>query len=277
MSADQPPADPDIARLFAPVAVEETFAGVLSEAAGLLGQIDDPVDAELWGSDLIGALAASAAGQDSLMQALAESLVPAAEAACTPESLALLRVLAALGAPALRAAAGQAAGRLHARGVADPPWAATLGAPRAGDCWHYADVGGRHESLTMTFSYADHAGHAGQAGHAGHAGQAGQADHAGHADRSHAVSVLIDHGRGGKIRDAWVAKGAGLRAETEQAARDDPLVVFETIEAADAGRRLARAIAAGECPEQPDQVDDVVAHRALLHARLELLLSSGSR
>ena len=33
------------------------------------------------------------------------------------------------------------------------------------------------------------------------------------------------------------------------------------------------AIGAGECPDQPDQVDDVVAHRALLHARLELLLS----
>ena len=101
MSADEPPADPDVARLFAPVAVEETFAGVLTEAAGLLGQIDDPVDAELWGSDLIGALAASAAGQASLMQTLTRSLVPAAEAACTPASLALLRVLAALGSAGL--------------------------------------------------------------------------------------------------------------------------------------------------------------------------------
>jgi hypothetical protein len=244
MSADEPPADPDVARLFAPVAVEETFAGVLTEAAGLLGQIDDPVDAELWGSDLIGALAASAAGQASLMQTLTRSLVPAAEAACTPESLALLRVLAALGSPGLRAAAGQAAARVSACGVADPPWAAALGAPRVGDCWHYADVGGRQESLTMTFSYGD---------------------------RQHAVSVLIDHGRGGKIKDAWVAQAAGLRAETEQAAQDHPLVVFELLGAADAGRTLARAIGAGECPEQPDQVDDVVAHRALLHARLELL------
>ena len=85
-------------------------------------------------------------------------------------------------------------------------------------------------------------------------------------DRSHAVSVLIDHGRGGKIRDAWVAKDAGLRAETERAAHDDPLVVFEMI-----------AVAAGECPEQADQVDDVVAHRALVHARLALLLSAGTR
>ena len=250
MSAEQPPADADLARLFAPVAVEATFAGVLAEATGVLGQIDDPVDAELWGSDLIGALAASAAGQAALTRALTETLVPAAEAAAAPEALALLRVLAALGAPGLRAAAGQAAARVSAGGVADPPWAAALGVPRAGDCWHYAAVGGRHESLTMTFCYGD---------------------------RPHTVSVLIDHGRGGKIRDAWVAKGEGLRAETERAAHGDPLVVFETIDVADAGRRLARPAAAGECPEQPDQGDDVVAHRALVHARLALLLSAGTR
>ena len=97
MSAEQAPGDPDVARIFAPVAVEDTFAGVLTEAAGILGQIDDPVDAELWGSDLIGALAASAAGQASLMGALTGSLVPAAETASTPESLALLRVFAAVG------------------------------------------------------------------------------------------------------------------------------------------------------------------------------------
>ena len=250
MSADEPPREPDIARLFAPVAVEDTFAGVLTEATSILGQIDDPVDAELWGSDLIGALAASAAGPDSLMDALAGSLVPAAEAASTPESLALIRVFAAVGSPALRAAAGQAAARVRGHGVADPPWAVMIGSPRVGECWHYADIGGREESLTMTFCYGD---------------------------KQHAVCVLIDHGRGGRIKDAWVAKTAGLRAETERAAADDPLVVFEMIDAAHAGRRLGRAISAGECPEQPDQVDDVVAHRALLRARLELLTEHTDR
>jgi hypothetical protein len=250
MSADEPSSDPDVARIFAPVAVEDTFAGVLTEATSVLGHIDDPVDAELWGSDLIGALAASTVGQASLVDALTGSLVPAAETASTPESLALLRVFAAVGSPALRAAAGQAAARLAARGVADPPWAATLGSPQVAECWHYADVSWRQESLTMTFSYGD---------------------------RLHAVCVLIDHGRGGKIKDTWVAKAAGLRAETEQAARDDPRVMFEMIDAADAGRRLERAVAAGEGPEQPDQVDDVVAHRALLHARLELLINAGTQ
>ena len=244
MSADQPPADADVASLFAPVAVEETFAGVLTEAHQVLGQLEDPVDAELWGSDLIGALAASAAGQASLMGALTGSLVPAAEAAGTPEALALLRVFAAIGSPGLRAAAGQAAARLRARDVADPPWAGQVGAPQVGDCWHYADVGGRQESLTMTFAYGD---------------------------KQHAVCVLIDHGRGGKIGDTWVAKGTELLADTEREAGRDPRVVFEMIDAADARLRLARAISAGECPGQPDQVDDVVAHRALLRARLDLL------
>ena len=129
MDADRP-AEPDVASLFAPVAVEETFDGVLIEARQVLGHLDDPVDAELWGSDLIGALASSAAGQASLMNTLTGSLVPAAEAASTPEALALLRVFAAVGSPALRAAAGQAAERLHARDVADPPWAGRS-APRA--------------------------------------------------------------------------------------------------------------------------------------------------
>jgi hypothetical protein len=256
MSADenpqtpQTPSDPDVASLFAPIAVEDTFAGVLAEAGDILGQVNDPVDAELWGSDLIGALASSAAGPASLLDALTGSLVPAAEAASTPGSLALLRVFAAVGAPAVRTAAAQAAARVSACGVADPPWAATLGFPQVGDCWHYADVGGRQESLTMTFAYGD---------------------------RRHAVCVLIDHRHGGKIRDAWVAKAAGLRAETEKAAEDDPLVVFEMIDAADASRRLGLALSAGECPEQPDQVDDVVAHRALLRARLELLAARPDR
>jgi hypothetical protein len=242
--------DPDVASLFAPVAVQQAFQGVLAEADEALVHLDDPVDAELWASDLIGALASSAPSQAAPGDALAGTLVPAAEAASTPGALALLRAFAALGPPGLRAAAAAAAARVSARGVADPPWADAVGSPRPGECWHYADVGGRQESLTMTFGYGD---------------------------RQHALCVLIDHGRGGKIRDAWVASAAGLRAETERAAQDDPLVVFEMIDAADAGRRLQRAIDAGECAEQPDQVDDVAAHRALLHARLELLVSPGTR
>ena len=55
------------------------------------------------------------------------------------------------------------------------------------------------------------------------------------------------------------------------------IVLFEMIDPADAFRRLQRAVTAGECPEQPDQVDDVVAHRALLRARLELATGPADR
>src|ERR1700751_702848 len=130
MDADHP-SGPGVPGLFAPVAVDEPFGGVLTEARQVLGDLHDPVDAELWGSDLIGALASSAVSQASLMNTLTGSLVPAAETASTPEALALLRVFAAVGSPALRAAAGQAAARLRDHGVAAPAPARRNGGPRA--------------------------------------------------------------------------------------------------------------------------------------------------
>jgi hypothetical protein len=239
MSGDD---EPDVAGLFAPVNITEVVQGVLAEASAALGHLEDPVDAELWGSDVIGAL--SSAGAADSMSALARTVVPAAEEAATPEALALLRIFAAIGADDLRAAAAAAAGRVARRDVADAPWAGRIGSPRVRDCWHYADVGGRQESLTMTFAYGD---------------------------KQHAVSVLIDHGSGGKIKDAWVAKGSDQLTATLVAAGGDPLVVFELLNVDDARNRLERALAAGECPEQPDQADDIAAHRAFLRARLAQL------
>jgi hypothetical protein len=241
MTADE---EPDIAGLFAPVDVDGAVLGVLSEAEAALGHIDDPVDAELWGSDVIGALTAAAGDEDKATSALADTLVPAAERAATPEALAMLRVFAVIGTPRLRIAARQAAARMASDEVAEASWEAVVGFPEVGDCWHYADTGGRQESLTLTFSYDD---------------------------KPHAVSVLIDHYRGGQIKDVWVAKDSGLRLATELQAGSDPLVVFEMLGSADARKRLEQAIAAGECAEHADQADDIAAHRALLHARLELL------
>jgi hypothetical protein len=238
--------DPDIAALFAPIEPANAFGVVLSEAHDVLAHIRGPVDAELWGSDMIGALSANATAEPDVMTALAASVVPAAEEDATPEALALLRIFGALGTGELSAAATEAAQRLVASGVSDPGWAAAIGSPTVGPCWHYGDVGGRQESVTMTFGYGD---------------------------SEHAMSVLIDHGKGGQLKDVWVGDAAGLLDKTFLAAENDPLVVFETIDAADARARLEQAISAGECPEKPDQADDLSAHRALLHARMRLLAS----
>jgi hypothetical protein len=83
--------------------------------------------------------------------------------------------------------------------------------------------------------------------------------------------VLIDHGNGGRIKDAWISDAAGLLDKTWLAADGDPLIIFEEIDAADAGGRLQRALTAGEAPGKPDEADDLTAHRALMHARVRLL------
>ena len=241
--------DADIAELFAPIEPAKAFGVVLREAQDVLSHIHGPADAELWGSDMIGALAPDAAATPEVMSVLATAIVPAAEESATPEALALLRIFAAIGSAELRAAATEAAERVVAAGVPDPSWAATIGAPAIGTCWHYGDVGGRQESVTATFAYGDD---------------------------EHALSVLIDHGNGGGLKDVWVGDARGLLDKTYLAAEADPLVVFETIDAATAGKRLRQAISAGEDPEKPDQADALTAHRALLHARVRLLAATGA-
>jgi hypothetical protein len=237
-------AEPDIAELFAPLRPAQASDVVLNEARQILSHVRQPIDAELWGSDMIGALSGGDQAGADVMTELAKSLVPAVEMKATPEALGLLRVLGAIGSAELKATATAAAERLTVQGVPDPEWAATIGSPTIGRCWHYSDVGGRQESVTVSFGY-------------------GAAEHA--------LSVLIDHGKGGKIKDAWVDNAEGLLDKTWIAADNDPLIVFEAIEPADAAARLARAVAAGECPSKPDEADDLTAHRALLRARVHYL------
>ena len=220
---------------------------VLSEARQVLSHVKQPIDAELWGSDMIGALSGAEPAGADVMTELTRSLVPAVEMKATPEALGLLRILGAIGSPELRQAATEAAERVTAHGVPDPEWAAGIGSPTIGKCWHYSDVGGRQESVTVSFGY-------------------GAAEHA--------LSVLIDHGKGGKIKDAWVDNAEGLLDKTWLAIENDPLIVFEQIEPADAGDRLTKAVAAGECPSKPDEADDLAGHRALLHARVHYLAAN---
>jgi hypothetical protein len=240
-------AEPDIAELFAPLRPAQASDVVLNEARQVLSHVQRPIDAELWGSDMIGALAGAGPFDKDFMAELTGSLVPAVERKATPEALGVLRVLGAIGSPELKVAATEAAERVTAQGVPDPDWAAGIGSPAIGKCWHYSDVGGRQESITVSFGYGD---------------------------SEHALSVLIDHGRSGKIKDAWVDDAEGLLDKTWLAADNDPLIVFEPIEPTDAAERLAKAVAAGECPSKPDEADDLTAHRALLQARVRYLAAN---
>ena len=229
----QPIADLHAEAIFGAAAPADAFAAVLMEARLVLADIVSPLHAELWGSDILAALGSGAA-----------ALVPAAEDSGTPDALALLRARGAGGAPMLRVAAAAAAGRLAERGVGDPGWAASAGAPAVAECWYYGDERGAQEAVTMSFEYAR---------------------------ECHVVSVLIDHRRGGRIKDVWVGDAENVLARARAITRQDPKLVFEMISAANARARLERAIAAGECPQQPEEAANVASARAILRARVALL------
>jgi len=241
----QPPDEPigsgflgndfELEAVFAEASPSDTLAAVLTEARMVLAEIDNALDAELWGSDIVAAI--GSAGQ-------ANAIVAAAEEAGTSEALATLRVLGAVGPPQLRAAASSAAGRLSAHGVGEPAWAAAIGAPSPGQCWSYGDARGQQEAVTMSFWYAD---------------------------TGHVVSVLLDRDQGGGIKNVWVGPSEGVLERTREMSVRDSTMVFEMITQADARGRMDRAIAAGECPQQPDEVGNVASRRAILRARVDLL------
>jgi hypothetical protein len=227
--------DSGLEAVFAKASPSDTLAAVLTEARMVLAEIDGPLDAELWGSDIVAAI--GSADQ-------ADAIVAAAEEAGTLEALATLRVLGAVGLPELRAAASAAAGRLAALGIGEPAWAPAIGAPSPAQCWSYGDARGRQEAVTMSFWYAD---------------------------SGHVVSVLIDRDQGGGIKNIWVGASEGVLERTREMSVHDPGMVFEMITQADARARMDRAIAAGECPQQPDEAGNVASRRAILLARVALL------
>jgi hypothetical protein len=234
------PGDLDLDAVFGRSSPDDAFAAVLTEARMVLAEIASPLEAELWGSDILAALGGA-------QGPAAQAIVPAAERSGSPEALAILRVLSALGWPDLRVAAADAAERLTARGVADPPWAADVGSPTVGECWRYGDDRGLQEAVTMSFEYP-----------------AGR----------HVVSLLLDHSFGGGIKNIWVGEAGDVLARTQVMADEDPSMVFEMISPADALRRAQRAIAAGECPAQPDEHSSVASARAILRARVALLAAA---
>ena len=92
-----------------------------------------------------------------------------------------------------------------------------------------------------------------------------------YADQGHVVSVLLDRDQGSGIKNVWVGAAGDVLERTRQMSERDPKVIFEMITQADARRRMDRAIAAGECPQQPEEVGNVASRRAILRSRIALL------
>jgi len=109
-------------------------------------EAEDPLEAELFAA---GFLAAGDLAGEGFAEALSEGITPAVAQLATPESLAVLLALDAVGgAPAIT----EAAGRLMSAGVPAPKWADELRTPaRAGRCLRFADPAGTASMLLCSF------------------------------------------------------------------------------------------------------------------------------
>lgn len=203
----------------------------------------DAFTAEHYGYDFLG-LARRFAGDDGLPETLGV-LIDEAEQHGGNDALAVLRVFGVVAPLSLRRIANQAADRLASAGYEDPPWARELGAPKVSTCFGYSAILGEQEAVATTFRYGK---------------------------KRHVLSVLIDHGLGGGIKDFFASKHPNeIRRGFQQTADEDEFAFYD-YEQVEAGRILKEALNQPPCPVEPDQVDDVGTFLGLVEQRTALLL-----
>jgi hypothetical protein len=225
---------------------EDVCSVVLAEAESYLAKVRSPLDAEMWGSEMLGMLTSSGEDLPGAESFVAETVVSVLEQAGTAAALAVLVVLSGISGPAMSSAAARARQRLAVAGVPEPSWAGTTGAPTVGGCWLYRDVFGEQECVYATFA---------------------------HGRQRHALCVLVDHDLGGGVKDSYVTARVGtLRKKLFGMADDEPFSICEDVPISEAAERLSEAVALPECPRWPDQVECVARTRALLRSRVALML-----
>jgi len=227
--------------------LEQSLEDLLDEFSPLLEPGCDQLGAELCGTEVLGAIR-RATPEDADVTALLLELTVQAPGTGTVQALAMLRVLAVVGPPEVRAAARAAGDTMVAGGLADLPWVRGLGSPRPGPCFGYEDDLRIQQSLVISFAYGR---------------------------QRHALVVLIDHDLGGGVKDCFVGDSPNwLRAQYRQAGQA-PGIQYRDYQAGQARAILERALAAEPCPVEPDQVEDVGAYLDLLRCRTELLAEGG--
>jgi hypothetical protein len=222
------------------------LAGVHAELLGAFRpvlQATDPLEVEVLSSDLLGSWWKRLPPGEDPDAVFGEGAIGHAARAGTREAMALLRALAILGVTsAQRDAAAKAAAALAADGVADPPWAATIGRVRVGACWRLADMFGDQASLLSVFGYGRH---------------------------EHGLVALVDFNHlGGWVKDLFVTpEPARVLRELRKAARSEPYAALDQVHPAEARRLLEDGLAATDATWDPEVSDELRQFRALALAR----------
>ncbi len=217
----------------------------LFRGAEELTNVDDPLDAELVASDLVGIWWDQRVSGEDVEQLLGEGLIDYASKRADAQALALLRALQVLGTSRQRLKAATAAEELAASGVQEPVWAERIGQVSAGECWVFRDVYGDQESLFCTFAYPD---------------------------RPHGISVLVDHNLGGIAKDVYCTLEVDeVIEQSRQGAAQDPMTVFESLPPQRARAILEDAFAATDVSVAPPVGEYFESIRALALSRIRAL------
>lgn len=223
-----------------------TLGGVHAELLGAFRpavQATDPLEVEVLASDVLGSWWKRLPPGEDPDAIFGEGAIGHAARAGTREAMALLRALAVLGVtPGQRNAASSAAAALAAAGVADPPWAATIGQVEVGACWRLADVFGDQASLLSVFGYGS---------------------------RDHGLVALVDFNHlGGWVKDLFLtAEPARVLRELRKTALSEPFAVLDQVDPAEARRLLEDGLAATDATWEPEVSDELRQFRALGLAR----------
>jgi hypothetical protein len=203
----------------------------------------DPLDVEVLASEVLGSWWKRLPPGEDADAVFGEGAIGHAARAGTQEAMALLRALVVLGVtPAQRDAASSAAAALAAAGVANPPWAATIGQVGVGACWRLSDVFGDQASLLAVFGYGS---------------------------REHGLVALVDFNHlGGWVKDLFVTpEPARVLRELRKTALSEPFAVLDQVDPAEARRLLEDGLAATDATWEPEVSDELRQFRALALAR----------
>jgi hypothetical protein len=229
-----------------------SLAKVMEETR--LERLDDPLDAELAVSELLG-MAWEFGRSPESVALICGGLIAQATRGRTANTLAMVRALAVVAPRPYHEHAATAARILVEAGVPEPSWKDTIGLVDVGECWSNRDVSGFQETVVCGFRYAD---------------------------KQHALCVLIDYPTGGLAKDAFFARDhdgvvAGLRERSDVS----DTMKLERISGAQAGERLRESFTAtetakdwpiGEGPTGSKAISrDFAASRALAWRRIDLL------
>ena len=225
---------------------------LFTEAERQMRSIERPLDAEMWASELLGMLELDAS-EESTAEEKAEATLNLATRLSefavdqeSPSGLAVLRTLSVIAPPEARPFAQESATQMVADGLHDQPWVSSLGRPTVGRCWRLRDPEGAQESVTVVFAYGR---------------------------QEHTLTVLIDHTLGGGVKDCWIGEDPdALLAETRAGLASSGIEI-EVVGLDEVTPSLQQALSLPECPQTSDEREDLALGRAIMHARVEHLLT----